>query len=87
MALYEKTQTPLTLDEDDAGKSIRFYQALKEDGTKVNRCTVDLPGMSPIDGKLADFLPLAADRTALGTLLQKATRNALVAAGATVKST
>ena len=84
MALYEKPAT-VTVDEDDQSKRVMFYQAQREDGTKVNRCTVDLPGMSPIDGKLADFLPLAADRTALGTLLQKATRNALVAAGATVK--
>lgn len=82
MALYEKVQPALTLDENDVDKSLKLYQAVREDGTKVPRCTVDLPGLPSVDLRLVDLLPNATDRSTLAGLVQKITRAALVASGA-----
>lgn len=85
MALYEKPQEPLTVDENDTGRSVRFYEAPLIGGGTVFRCTLEHPGLAPSDGPVADLLPLAADMTSLRGLLSKMFRRRLTAAGMTVK--
>lgn len=84
MALYEKTQAPLVVDEDADGKAIKFWRHLSGAGNS-NHCTVDLPGLGPDDGLIADFLPLSGDRTALKALLDKVTAASLARRGCVVK--
>ena len=83
MALYEKT-TATTVDEDDIDRSIRIYQAKKDDGTTVVRCTVTVPGAVTFDGLLVDALS-AADRTAFAGIAVRLVRRVLTDQGMTVK--
>lgn len=85
MALYEKPQAPLTVDENDLGREVTFYEAPLTGGGTIFRCRVRLPGAAPFDGPLVDVLTLAADRTALANVLVKLGRKVLTDQGMTVK--
>ena len=84
MALYEKTAA-VTVDEDDLGRSVRFYDGTKSDGTAVACVTINVPGAQPFTGLVSDIWTLAADRTSLRALLVKGIRKVFADQGLTVK--
>ena len=84
MAQFEKTQV-VTVDEDDLGRAVRFYDGTKSDGTAVACVTINVPGAQPFDGLVSDIWPLAADRTSLRGLLVKGIRKVFANQGMTVK--
>lgn len=84
MALYEKTTTPTITDENDLGRSVKFYEAKDSAGATIRRCRIEVPGVAPYDGPLAGVLS-GADITTLGGILGRGVRKVLTDQGFTVK--